>query len=345
MWNNILQLSLKKTKILVLFLLVSCNTSNEYRPELLKPIAKKDYGEILFAIDKKYWNNELGKTIENSFEKLIKTTPLPYEKEFNVDFIVPKKITNNLKNKSCIIFVEIENYNSLNSVPIIKRDLWAKNQLIFELKFKTENDAIKYFKSKSPQIKEKINQFYYSTISKKYSTTNAINKSIEKEVNLRYKVSNKMKLNKKGDGFWWFSEVDIKKDQNGSHEIQKGIIIYKYPYYDQKQFERNILIKIRDSICKRYLRGKKDSSYMITARKGINEINFVPFTLNNKYFNKISGCWRMENDKMGGAFTSVSFLTEDKNNIITSEGYVYAPNFKKNKFIRELESIIYSPFI
>ena len=84
---------------------------------------------------------------------------------------------------------------------------------------------------------------------------------------------------------------------------------------------------------------------METVRKGINETICFPYIFNNKYFNKLSGCWRMKNDKMGGAFTSISFLTEDKKSIITTEGYVYAPNFEKIKLIRELESIIYSPFI
>ncbi len=345
MWNNILQLSIKTIKLSVLLLWISCNPSSEYSPELLKPNAKNDYGEILFAIDKKHWKSELGITIKNSFEKLLKTTPLPYEKEYNVDFIVPKKIINNLKNKSCIIFVEIENYNSLNIVPIYKKDLWAKNQLIIELKFKSEKYAIDYFKSNSNLIKEKINHFYYSTISKKYNYRNVINHSIEKEINLSYKVSNKMKLNKKGEDFWWFSELDIMKDQNGSHEIQKGIVIYKYPYYNQKQFDKNIQIEIRDSICKKYLRGNKHNSYMQTVINGVNETNSVPCVLNGKYFNKLSGCWRMKNDKMGGAFVSISFLTKDKRYILTSEGYVYAPNFEKNKLIRELESILYSPFL
>tara|TARA_B100000497_G_C7635008_1_gene381685 strand:+ start:255 stop:1292 length:1038 start_codon:yes stop_codon:yes gene_type:complete len=345
MWNNLLQLSIKTIKILVLFLWISCNPSTEYKPELLKPNAKKDYGEILFAINKKYWENKLGKSIKNSFEGLLKTTPLPYEKEYKVDFIVPKKIINNLKNKSCIIFVEIEDYNLANTIPIYKKDMWAKNQLIIELKFKTEKNAIDYFESNSHLIKEKINHFYYSIISKKYNARNAINQSIDKEINLSYLVSNKMKLNKERDSFWWFSEVDIKKDQNGSHEIQKGIIIYQYPYYNQKQFEKNIQIKIRDSICKKHLRGKKNNSYMVTVKNGINQTISAPHIFNNKYFNKLSGCWRMENDKMGGAFISVSFLTKDKKNIITTEGYVYAPNFEKIKLIRELESIIYSPFI
>ena len=35
---------------------------------------------------------------------------------------------------------------------------------------------------------------------------------------------------------------------------------------------------------------------------------------------------------------SYSWLNDDKTKIITAEGYVYAPNFKKLKYLRELES-------
>lgn len=344
-----MQLSLKSNILLLLlsflFVLTNCDSSNDYNPNILKPKAKKDYGEILFAINKKYWKNELGETIKNSFENLIRTTPLPYEKEYNVDFIVPNKIIKNLKQKNCIVFIEIENYHSIKTVPEFKKDLWAKNQLVIELKFKTEKLAINYFKTNSNLIKQKINQFYYLTISKEYSKINSINSSIEKDLSLKYSTTKEMKLNKKGEDFWWFSELNIKRDQNGSHEIQKGVLIYKYPYYDQKQFKKQFQIKIRDSICEKYLRGKNDTSYMITVKNGLNETISEPYILNDKYFNKLSGCWKMENDKMGGAFVSISFLSKDKKNIITTEGYVYAPNFEKIKLLRELETILYSPFL
>ena len=52
----------------------------------------------------------------------------------------------------------------------------------------------------------------------------------------------------------------------------------------------------------------------------------------------------MINDKMGGSFISISRLSKDKKQIITVEGYVYAPNFEKLKLLRELETIIYSSF-
>jgi len=66
--------------------------------------------------------------------------------------------------------------------------------------------------------------------------------------------------------------------------------------------------------------------------------------MNNKseYFLEIAGLWRVANDKMGGPFVSISRLNHDKTKIITIEGYVYAPNFKKGDFIRELKSMIYS---
>ena len=39
---------------------------------------------------------------------------------------------------------------------------------------------------------------------------------------------------------------------------------------------------------------------------------------------------------------SYSWLNHNKTKMITAEGYVYAPNFEKLKYLRELESIIIS---
>ena len=47
------------------------------------------------------------------------------------------EILKNIKNNNCFVFVQIENYNSKNIVPVIKKDLWANVQLIVELKFKS----------------------------------------------------------------------------------------------------------------------------------------------------------------------------------------------------------------
>ena len=54
----------------------------------------------------------------------------------------------------------------------------------------------------------------------------------------------------------------MKKDQNGTHEIQKGIVIYNSPYTRENQFY-SYQQQVRDSISKIYLKGKTKDSYMI----------------------------------------------------------------------------------
>ena len=47
--------------------------------------------------------------------------------------------------------------------------------------------------------------------------------SLEKSMALKFKAPHGIKLNKKAKNFWWWSKLEIQKDQNGSHEIQMGI--------------------------------------------------------------------------------------------------------------------------
>ena len=74
-------------KLILLFPILFCFFScieNDYNPALLKPDATKKFGEILVVTKKKNWHNELGQTLRANFGQLVNTTPLPYEKEFNL---------------------------------------------------------------------------------------------------------------------------------------------------------------------------------------------------------------------------------------------------------------------
>tara|TARA_Y100000385_G_C13096434_1_gene641611 strand:+ start:2560 stop:3576 length:1017 start_codon:yes stop_codon:yes gene_type:complete len=323
--------------LIIIVLFTSCN-NDDYNPNLLKSKTKNNYGEILFALEKKYWKSDLGKEIENSFERVVKTTPLPFEKEYEIDFVVPNKILKNIKNNNCFVFIDVNEINSNKIIPIIKKNLWSKNQIIVELKFKSSERALEYFKKNTNELKSIIKDFNLKKIAANWSFENAISKELKDGISLKFKASKKIKLNKKDENFWWWSQLEIKKDQNGSHEIQKGFIVYQSNYLNENQFQKKNILKFRDSIGKRFLYGKKNNSYMITSKNGINEITDSSFYINNKYVKVVKGCWRMQNDKMGGPFVSYSWLNNSK--IITAEGYVYAPNFKKLKYLRELEATI-----
>ena len=90
------------------------------------------------------------------------------------------------------------------------------------------------------------------------------------------------------------------------------------------------------------MHGSVANSYMITRNDELANNQSQAQLINNKYVFTVRGLWRVENDKMGGPFISVSTLSKDQQNIITIEGYVYAPNFKKRALLKELEAVIHS---
>ena len=63
-------------------------------------------------------------------------------------------------------------------------------------------------------------------------------------------------------------------------------------------------------------------------------VNKEPYTLSMK------GLWTMENDFLGGGFTSYIFLDQKTNSLIYTEGFLYSPNQKKREHILELEAIL-----
>lgn len=338
-----MQLPLKK--IILIFILpmvyFSCNL-NEYDPSIYKPKAKTDFGQILFSLPKKYWNHPIGNELKSQFERLNKATPLPYEKYFEIDFIVPENLVNKLKNKSCIIAVKIDPSQPSFIKPTYIRDLWANGQLVAELSFKNTDKALHYFSTSSSELINEINAFYYQSILMGYSKNNIINTNTSKKFKLNIKAPKEMKLNKKSKHFWWFSQLEMKKDQNGTHEIQKGIVIYNSPYTSKNQFTINYQQQIRDSISKMYLKGTTKDSYMISRNDDLAPMESEAMYVNDKYVFKTTGAWKMVNDKMGGPFINYAFLSKNNREIINIDGYVYAPNFEKSKLIRELEAIIYS---
>ena len=167
-----MQLPLKK--IILIFILpavyLGCNL-NEYDPSTYKPKAKTDFGQILFSLPKKYWNHPIGNELNSQFERLNKATPLPYEKYFEIDFIVPENLVNKLKNKSCIVVVKIDPSQPSFIKPTYIRDLWANGQLVAELSFKNTDRALHYFSTSSSELIKEINAFYYQSILVGYSKT------------------------------------------------------------------------------------------------------------------------------------------------------------------------------
>ncbi len=302
-------------------------------------------GELLVVLDKKYWNNStISYELKKNFGQLITTTPLPYEPEFNVEFVDQAGLNKMIKRHKTILIVNINSLSKNNSQdcpqPIF--DLWAKNQIVYKLDASSEKNAISLINHHADSLKLGINNFYYNSILSVTSKNNAANNLLQKHHSIELSLPSNMKVKKSNQEFTWLNKITIKKDANGDHEIQQGIFVYDYPYIKENIFSKDVQIKLRDSLLQKYVHGSTPKSYMITRKDELANVNSSAKLINNKYTFSVKGLWRVENDKMGGPFTSISTVSQDGQKVITIEGYVYAPNFSKRTLLTELEAYMSS---
>ena len=64
--------------------------------------------------------------------------------------------------------------------------------------------------------------------------------------------------------------------------------------------------------------------------------------IDSNYVFILKGLYKMENDFRGGPFESFSQYDKKNKRIVTIEGNVFAPAFRKQEFMLELEAMISS---
>ncbi len=320
--------------------LSSCNNA-EFNAADLKPKSRNEMGELLVVLDKEHWEGLINDSLKSNFGEYITTTPLPYEPEFDLEYVDKNGLNKIIKRYKTILIININSgFKSNLSFPVY--DMWAKNQIIYKLDASSVKNAATFISSKSAIIKQGISSFYQKNIISSFEDDNEINKKVKEEHQLVLSLPSKMKIKKSKNNFTWLNMLKIRQDNNGDHEIQQGLFIYSYPYTDKNIFSIEKQIQIRDSILKRHVHGKEIDSYMKTRSDNLAIAKSKSFKRKGKDIFEVRGLWKMVNDKMGGSFISLSTYDEPRKRIVTIEGYVYAPNFGKRELIRELEAIIYS---
>jgi len=82
------------------------------------------------------------------------------------------------------------------------------------------------------------------------------------------------------------------------------------------------------------------------VQRAFDEIDLMPggyaVDLNGEFAFVMHGLFGMHGAKMGGPFISLSTLDPSGTRIVTVEGFVYAPQFDKRSYMRELEALVFS---
>ena len=336
------------TFIFTLCIFFSCNNEEENDSNFsYLPDAVGGYSTINIIADQNLWDYGLKKYVEPIFTKEIEGL-LNKEPEFDIQTIRSKAFNRLFQRQRFILmFVSSKKINS--EVVTVKKDVYAKGQIIVQISGKSEKDAIKVFNQKKKQIFTLLNNHRTSIIQqlaksknnkpleKQLSNSQGINLVIPQSYNLALDTTNFFYVTKK-------AKIKCEKFNHGNCYIQTGIFTYFFDYSSQDIFTPNKFIAMRDSITKIYIKGSSQNDSSRSYMKVYKElpISSENINLNGKYGYEVKGWWDLQNGTMGGPFVSVAYVDELRNRVIVSDAFVFGPNFNKRRFIKELEAVCLS---
>ena len=331
---------MRNISIYLLIILIGALVSCEENPNQSLPGYSGRQGEIVIIIDNHLWNGQEGKMIKGLLEApqygLPQNEPL-----FHVITAEHKNFSTIFRTYRNLIIVDID--PEKKTAIDIRKSVWAKDQLVVEL---TASNATEFSSLFLEYIETIVNRIAEAEIERLISRhkklgEKSLNTSLTKQLGLTIAAQKDAYIATKNDCVVWI-RVERERPVGGyQHQISQGVLIYSYPYKNKEQLQLESLLAVKDSIGKIYLPGPNEGAYMITSKKLLKPIA-KEITFNKKYAVEIRGLWRMQNGFMGGPFISLSFVDEKKNRIVTAEGYVYAPQFNKREYLREVEAMVKS---
>ena len=100
------------------------------------------------------------------------------------------------------------------------------------------------------------------------------------------------------------------------------------------------IIEQRDKLTEKFVRGTFEGSYVkVDGRRPLTSenINFL-----GRFGYETRTLWHMTEDAMGGPLVNYTFYDEDQRRIYMIDGMVFAPNYDKREFLRQVEAIAYT---
>ena len=311
--------------------LTSC--SEEKKRKALLPNISGKAGEVIVVIDKGNWEGLVGTTLRDS---LACETPFLPQREplFGLVNVPLNAFTNMFQIHRNIIYVNINNTVTEPGI-VIRKDVWATPQTVIYINAADSEAAAEIIKENSAIMTTTIEQAERDRIIrniKKYEE-HKLADAVDAMVGGSPHFPSGYKLKKRTSDFIWI--------EYAIQDMTQGILIYKYPVVEGEQMlGLDSIIENSNEMLKNNVPGMFDNTYMTTStavRPGIEYKRYKGLE-----FAEVRGFWEVYNDYMGGPFVSHAFYSQDGQNVIVLQGFVYAPKFDKRQYLRQVESVIYS---
>lgn len=324
---------MKKQQLLLVSLILLLFSCNEPQQRVARSVGATS--EILVVVQStEQWEGREGEAVRGFFGQdqigLTQSEPLFRLSNINVD-----NLSDMFKKHRNMLVIEIN--PKLNEAVVETRsDLWAKPQRVIKITAPDAASWVEAFDNNKEGFKilfdrserERLLNIFRPTANVK------VMEPVLKAFGIKLLIPEGFYIAKSEEGFMW-----IRKEAN---DFSQAMIIYSTPYRDTADLNPQKIISRRDLLVQQYIPGPVEGSFMSTDKE------FLPPVVKNtthfvtEFAVETRGVWNVVGDFMAGPFVSYTVIHPKNGQLITVEGYVYAPNKPKRDHLRQLEAIIYS---
>lgn len=315
----------------IILALTSCKSDQQGGDGTLPGVSGKP-GEILVVMDTAQFNKAPGLAIKEKLQKAMRALPQA-EPIFSLVNIPPYSFKDVFRRYRNVLVVNIDEKYS-NPRFAVRKDVYAHPQTVLHAQASSYKELQNLFKV---QGEEAAKKFLKAERTRYINTYRAISnkgamKRIKEKFGIEMTIPKGYSLEVDTANFAWLEQ--------DTRDYTQGILIYTHKYNEDRSFTLNNLMKIRDRYTRKYVPGPSPNSFMIIEKEITPYLDMVK--INGLEVQIMKGLWKVKNDFMGGPFINASFLSKDKKQVITVDGFVYAPSLSKRDYVRQLEAIIHT---
>nr|WP_298923440.1 DUF4837 family protein [uncultured Allomuricauda sp.] len=312
--------------ITILFLvMLSCKDSGPKQRFL--PPSTGGINSLMVVMDTELWQGGIGDKIREQFAAPVLGLPQG-EPKFSITQIPPQVFKGAITYSRSVLFVQQDTL----SLAHIKSDVYAKPQKVAVIKGETYNDLAGNVDSLAGMAIASFKKVEIAEAQKRFTRSLNKEKAFEEELGISLNVPSLYKVGKREKNFVW---MDI--------QIPKGtmnIVAYSMPWdsFANDSTFVNDIIKMRDSIGKKYVPGPYENTFMITE-KAFSPYVF-PAQIGGKKAAEARGIWEINGYPMAGPFLTFIINDKENNRKLVLEGFTFAPSAEKRDYMFELEAIL-----
>lgn len=332
----------------------------EYRPEA---VGKE--GEIVVVTDSARWAGPVGDAIREHVAPYLGTLPAP-EREFTlrrVSLTTPGVIDMIRKQKNVIFAAPLgdstQEANFLRSrldsaavqtimggdVGVISReDLWRQDQQIVYILAPNDERMVDVLSERGEDLR-----YTFNRVTRERMTEEMFEKGRQPEMEQELMEKHGFAVNVQHD---YFTAVDttnfIWLRRVITSESWRSIFIYYEDNFSPADLTPEWVVATRDSLTREWIQGNVGGWANVDERRELTSDN-VDFL--DRFAYETRGLWHMIGEDadgemleygMGGPFVNYSFYDQQTGRVYMIDGMIFAPNYGKREFLRQMEVIAHT---